>query len=96
MVAVGHDSDSNFEAYIWLYKVGAPKIKLNTEDWNSLMSLKDEAEIHFRDRVYTYRQYTVRADICVSFVESYGKRLICVEHVRSVSPNNDKPNSSVK
>ena len=93
---MGHDAASDFESFVWLYKVSAPKIKFNETDWKALITLKDDADVHFKEKTYTFRQFSVSNDINVALVESYGKRLVCIEHFTwPVEPTN-QPKSSVK
>ena len=96
LVSVAHDPEASFEVFVWLYKAGAPKIKLSDQDWKTLLSLKDDADVHFKEKTYTFRQFAVCNNITCSFAESYGKRLICIEHFTFPAEPTDRPKSSVR
>ena len=95
-VSVGHDPETSFEVFVWVYKAGAPKIKLADQDWKTLLSLKDDADVHFSEKTYTFRQFAVCNNITCSFVERYGKRLICIEHFAWPAEPSNCAKSSVR
>jgi hypothetical protein len=95
-VTVGHDVNCNFEPFIWIYKVGTQRIKLTPEAWMELMNLKDEVDTHFHQDTYKFLTLSIDNSLTVSFVESHGNRLLCLEQFEwPVKPTN-QPKSPVK
>ena len=95
-ITVGHDVEVGFEPYIWIYKVGAPRIMLSFQDWEKLIALDQEAAAHFGNAEYVFHVIPLDGMVSVSFVESHGNRLLCLEHYAwPVVPTN-KPKAAVK
>lgn len=67
-VTVGHDIHSNFDPFIWIYKVGTQRIKLTPEAWMELMNLKDEADTHFHQETYQFLTLAITTPLqCLSW-----------------------------
>jgi hypothetical protein len=80
-LSVGFDTTDGFKPFIYLYKAGAFRIKLDMNDWKSLVSIQSEVEDFFKRESFQPATLCLSGSLSVTCVESYGKRLIKFEYI---------------
>lgn len=94
--AVAYDLYDGLKPFIYLYKAGALRIRLNLEDWTSLMSIKSEVESFFMQELLQSQSFTLRDNLFVSFTEAYNKRLIMIENSEWPVSTSSKPRAPIR
>jgi hypothetical protein len=90
-VSIGHDPSANFEPFVWMYKSGATKIKINSVDWKTLIAYDNLVQSHFKAEFFEDHAYTVGSNMTLSTKENYKKRLVCIEYFETGVTNHPKP-----
>lgn len=96
-VSVSHDISSPFQPFVWIYKAASQRIKLNQDEWNSLIIQKDDINEHLSSEQYVPMKFVFGQNTSLSFLEKYGKRMLYFEQTEwPIHPSSQpKPSTQV-